>query len=520
MDRFRFDFSKIYDPYPKQRAFHACAAPYSFLGGAAGPGKTLCEIVEQMVVCNEFSDSLQAKQVHTLLLRRTHPKLEATVITRFREKIPKELYRNYNEAKKVVEWLNGATTHFGSMQYEANAWDFQGQWLHIGYDELCEFTFKQWMATSAWNRCPVSPHTRKYGSGNPIGVGAPWVKKLFVDHVPCDEMDDSQRLSYRPQDYAYFPCTYLDNPVFANDPVFLANLETYPAAIRDALKLGTWGIAGGYFSGAWDPAINIYSKRDYSFQPWDKRWISLDWGFEHWAAIYWHYMDQSGVIRTYREKCVKHQPPEVLAETIAKESLEDLELYASSIGYSDLRNKPCYQGLVLSHDAFSSRETATMGGNANSVAYRMEPTLRSYGLPSPTISTRDKLGREQLMYQLMVKRIKTREDADGRGIEQAGWQIEEGCKMLIDVIPTAPRKEDDPEKIEEFLGDDPLQGAGYGLYAIAGKPRALPKEEIDRRKIAAAPDEFSRRLVQFKVTKERDALLARESERRPAHWDN
>jgi hypothetical protein len=41
VDRFIIDTRKIYDPYPFQCRFHASAAPYGFMGGAAGPGKLL-----------------------------------------------------------------------------------------------------------------------------------------------------------------------------------------------------------------------------------------------------------------------------------------------------------------------------------------------------------------------------------------------------------------------------------------------------------------------------------------------
>ena len=156
-----------------QYAFHSSPKPHRLLGGAAGPGKTLALINDHLHACSRFSDPRESAQVHTLLLRRTHPKLEATVITRFREKVPKELYRDFNEQKKVVNWLNGSSTHFGSMQYEHDAWGYQGQWLKIGYDELCEFTFQQWNATSAWNRCPVSPSdTTKDGAGT-LSASAP-----------------------------------------------------------------------------------------------------------------------------------------------------------------------------------------------------------------------------------------------------------------------------------------------------------------------------------------------------------
>lgn len=455
-----FDMRRTYVPYPMQRAFHGSPALYSFMGGSAGPGKTLAMIMEQFQVCNEFSME-NGPKVHTLLLRRTNPKLEATVITRFRESIPRELYAKFNETKSEVTWLNGATTKFGSMQYEHNAWDYQGQWFHIGYDELCEFTFKQWSATGAWNRCPVSTHAKKYGAGNPIGVGALWVEDVFVKHRPCQQMDDDQRAAYKQEDYAYFPATYLDNPVYANDPIFLKNLNSYSAPVRDALKFGKWGVAGGYFQGAWDDAVNVYREGEVTLEPWWKRWISGDWGYEHWSAIYKHAMDDHGALYTYDELMVQHQPPEMLAETIGEWAAEDGKM-------------PHFQSFAFSHDAGASTTTKTFGASHNSVINRMTPTLRAYGIPAPHESTRDKLGREQLMLQLMVKRIATGEDAEGHAVEVPGWRISERCKELRNVIPTAKRSEKDKEKIESFEGDDPLQGAGYGLYAIFGKPAEIP----------------------------------------------
>src|SRR3984957_9136146 len=90
--------AKNYSPYPKQAAFHASPAPYRFLGGAAGPGKTACLIVDHMIGCQSFTQD-KAQHVHTLLLRRTHPQLEATLITRFKELIPKELYKSFHLTK-------------------------------------------------------------------------------------------------------------------------------------------------------------------------------------------------------------------------------------------------------------------------------------------------------------------------------------------------------------------------------------------------------------------------------------
>ncbi len=460
-DRFLIDFRKKYDPYPVQAKYHASPATKRFLGGAAGPGKTACGIVDHMMECQSFNAD-DAVHVHTLMLRRTHPKLEATLVTRFQELVPKELYKSFNLSTKVCTWLNGSTTHFGSMQYEHNAWDWQGQWLKIFYDELCEFTFQQWNATSAWNRCPVSKWATKDGAGNPIGIGAGWVRRLFVDKKPCEEMDEQQRKLYNPNEYAYFPCTYLDNPIYANDPTFIANLMNYPEAIRNALMLGSWDVVGGYFEGAFDSSVNVCNASECQPKPWHRRWISGDWGFEHQAAFYWHYMDDFGILRTYKEKVVKHHDPEMLAEMIVRESTDDNGKVSS------------FQAFAFSHDAFGHKNTATMGANPRSVANRMAEILREYGIPMPVSAGKDKIGREQQMYNQLRRRIKVGTAENGHPIEKPNWIISESCVKLIECLGTAPRDEKKVEEIATFLGDDPLQGAGYGIYHIFGKPAAKP----------------------------------------------
>jgi hypothetical protein len=420
VERFAIDFNKRYQPYPKQRAFHQSTKPYNFLGGAAGPGKTACGIVEHMMSCNEFGQE-EAQHVHTIMFRRTAPKLESTLITRFRELIPQELYAKFKQSpgQYEVTWKNGATTRFGSMQHESDVWSWQGQWYKVFYDELCEFTFLQWSGISAWNRCPVSKHTTKDGAGNPIGIGAGWVRRLFVDHVPCDEMDEDQRRLYKPENYAFFPCTYLDNPIYANDPQFHENLMAYPKAIREALMNGSWDVVGGYFFGAFDQAENVCPPEEAVPQPWHRRWISGDWGFEHDSALYWHYMDDYGVLRTYKESVIRHLDPEQLAEHIVSESV----------------------------------------GADGKV-----PRFESFPF---------KIGREQTMYNLLRRRIPAGQ-MNGMPNMVPNWIISSACPRLIECIGTAPRDEKKVEEIASYLGDDPLQGAGYGVYHIFGRPSDKP----------------------------------------------
>ena len=283
-------------------------------------------------------------------------------------------------------------------------------------------------------------------------------------------MDKSQREKYEPEKYAYFAATYLDNPIYANDSQYIANLESYQGPIADALKHGKWGVAGGYFDGAWDEAYNVYPADSVEFKPWHKRWLGGDWGFEHNSAIHWFAMDDMGIVRVYRELVCNRHTPEELAERIASMSM-------------DVDGKPeQYEFFSLSHDAFAMRN------DTNPIAIRMGEVLKRHGLVQPSPSTKDKPGREQILYDFLKDRVKVGEtfnDEAGRTepVLQAKLQISDACPNLIRTIPTSPRDEKNREVISEFLGDDALQSAGYGLYQMFGKPRKKPFDEIAREKL-------------------------------------
>ena len=92
----------------------------------------------------------------TLLLRRTYPELESSLLAYFRRDVPRTVYRKYNESKHIVTWHNGSTTRFGYCRNENDVYQYQGaEFLFIGVDELTHFTLKQWQFLTSRNRCPV-----------------------------------------------------------------------------------------------------------------------------------------------------------------------------------------------------------------------------------------------------------------------------------------------------------------------------------------------------------------------------
>lgn len=79
------------------------------------------------------------------------------------------------------------------------------------------------------------------------------------------------------------------------------------------------------------------------------------------------------------------------------------------------------------------------------------------------------------------------------------WVISSDCNRLIEAIGTAPRDQKKVEQIASYLGDDPLQGAGYGVYHVFGQPAELPLTEVKQRMWAKEPE----RSVHSKVMEQR-----------------
>ncbi len=86
------------------------------------------------------------------------------------------------------------------------------------------------------------------------------------------------------------------------------------------------------------------------------------------------------------------------------------------------------------------------------------------------------------MYNLLRRRIPCGVLNNGMPKMMPNWVIGSDCPRLIECIGTAPRDDKRKEMIASYLGDDPLQGAGYGVYNVFGtpaeKPLAVQKQEL------------------------------------------
>ena len=231
-----------YEPFAKQAEFHSSHAKYRLFGGAAGPGKTKALLMEAVIQALEHDGS------HTLILRRTFPELEASLLNYFRRDIPRRLYTSFNESKHLVEWVNGSTTRFGYCASEHDVYQYQGaEYLFIGIDELTLFTLGQWQFPTSRNRCPL-PGTRPSmaGATNPGNIGHSWVKAQWIDKQPAPGMERPDH--YDPADYDFVAARLADNPIYALDRNYRKTLEALPTHLKRAFLDGEWDVfAGQYF---------------------------------------------------------------------------------------------------------------------------------------------------------------------------------------------------------------------------------------------------------------------------------
>lgn len=427
--------SDHYQPFPRQAEFHSSTAKYRLFGGAAGPGKTKALLWEAISQAHTYAGC------DTLLLRRTYPELESSLLSYFRRDVPRALYHKYNEAKHIVTWHNGSTTRFGYCRNEQDVYQYQGaEFQFIGLDELTHFTLKQWQFLTSRNRCSVpGSYCCMAGATNPGNIGHAWVKALWVDHVPPPGFERPEL--YDAEEYDFVRARLDDNPIYKNDAAYRKTLEVLPEHLRRAFLEGDWNVFAGQYFDVFEIGRHTARPEDLRLEPWWPRWISIDWGFQHPSAVYWHCAiggGGQGRVATYREFLQNGLSPRMLAQAIAERC-----------------GRERITDVFLSPDAFAHRTSEA------SIAEQLGDVLAANGLPRPTPADDDRVGGWQLMYQ---------------ALESDSWVIADNCPKLIECMPLLVRDDRRVEDIRKIDGDDAADAARYGLVSggrIAGVGTAI-----------------------------------------------
>jgi len=425
----------------------------------------------------------EVKKSNSLLLRRTFPELESSLLLYFRREVPRELYSDYNDSKHIVTWRNGSTTRFGYSQTDNDIYQYQGaEFLFIGIDELTFFTHAQWQFLTSRNRCPV-PDSKPgmAATTNPGNIGHAWVKALWVDKQPPAGMDRPEQ--YDPRDYALISARVYDNPIYAGDTEYLKALKGLPDAMRRAFLDGDWNVFAGQYFDNFNVDRHVVRPEQIQFEKWWPRWISVDWGFEHPVAIHWHTTAPIPIAKVQGAGGAD-QPIEVCDAAMAARPSGSQPSFLT-ITYREFFSKHlspreiAYRILELSHDEkisaiYLSPDAFARHTDVATIANQMGDIFNAFGMPRPVPADNDRVGGWMLMYQMLA----------------AGeWQITSNCTELIHTLPNLVRDNAHIEDIAKVDGDDPADSARYGLKSrhSFGPSQAPYEQRVAQRMTSTDP---------------------------------
>ena len=270
-----------------QRAFFAARQKYICYGGARGGGKSWA------LRTKAVGGALRWPGIRILILRRTYPDLENTLIEPMLAQLPPGL-AEYNRAMHRLLFFNGSSIRFGHLPGYGAAvgGEYQGQeydWIFL--DEATQFLESEFRAMAACLRGVLPIPRRFYLTCNPGGIGHAWVKRLFLDRR-FDPGED-------PADYVFFKATVEDNrDLMRASPDYAAALELLPPDVRRAHRYGDWDALSGAFFPEFRPALHVCTA--FALPAHWPRYRAFDYGLDMFACL-WIAVDEQGGCWVYRE---------------------------------------------------------------------------------------------------------------------------------------------------------------------------------------------------------------------------
>lgn len=288
---------------PQQLKFFAASADEVLYGGAAGGGKSYAAVMDAFMYALQYPRSKQ------LILRRTFPELEKSIIRTHLELYPRELYR-YNRSSHTGKFINGSIIDFGYIDHENDVLQYQSaEYDVIRFDELTHFTEEMYVYMLSRLR-GANDYPKQIKSGtNPGNVGHQWVKKRFIDTVAPEEIYTSEAGTTR----IFIPAKATDNTaLMEKDPGYIKRLMNLSESKRKALLEGSWDIFEGAYFEEFDRGVHVC--RPFTVPEHWIKYVALDYGLDMLAA-YVIAVDEKGKAWVMREA---YEPNLIIKQAAAK----------------------------------------------------------------------------------------------------------------------------------------------------------------------------------------------------------
>jgi len=225
--------------------------------------------------------------IKQLILRRTFPELEHSLIRTMLEIYPKEIY-DYHQSKHIITFKNGSLTDFGFCDNENDVYKYMStEYDVIRIDECTHFT--QYMYEYLRSRIRGANDFPKQTkcSTNPGNVGHQYFKNRFIDVCPPMKtytVENSR--THKTSTRLFIPSKVYDNTFLMNsDPEYVNRLEDLPDEERKALLDGSWDLYEGQMFSEFSRDVHVIKevpKRDKSW----RIYFTMDYGLDMTAGLF------------------------------------------------------------------------------------------------------------------------------------------------------------------------------------------------------------------------------------------
>lgn len=415
---------------PKQKLFCETYVDEVLFGGAAGGGKSYAQLQDTYIYAFKYTKSKQ------LILRRTFPELEKSLIRVALEMYPRDTYK-YNSTKHTITFINGSIVDFGFCDNELDVYKYQSaEYDVIRFDELTHFTESMYIYMLSRVRGTNDYPKAVKSSTNPGGIGHTWVKARFIDAGPPFEAFDFKDENGEVTGQGIFlPATVFENKqLMSKDPEYIKRLMRQSEKDRQALLYGNWDIYDGQFFTEFKREVHVV-KPFVVPRHW-KRYVAMDYGLDMLAA-YLIAMDEhekAYVMReVYKPNLIISAAADELKKLMADEKIE--QFYAPP----DMWNRRQDSGKSVAEIFFENGIILTKSSNdRESGWFNLKEWLKPY--------------------------------TDEAGALTANLVIFEGCNNLIRCLPAVTYSKKNPNDVATEPHE--LTHAPDAIrYFVAGRPQ-------------------------------------------------
>lgn len=296
----------LYRPQPYQLDYHASAIPNFLMIGPRGTGKSTT------IRMDSHMRAMAIPGFRYLTLRRSMKELRSSH-TSWLESEMARLGGKWNKTEFTAYYKNGSIGYFSHCEAESDVTKhLGGQFDLVNFDEATTFPKELFLKISATARVPEGSGRIALvrGGTNPLGVGADFIHKYFIKHLP-DEGDDGWE-EYDSSDWGVLDTKFTDNR-YIDEKQYRKRFAHFPAHVRKAWLDGEWVSEDAYFADfrasqngqPWHvtrqvPQIGGRNLFDYS---WIRIYRALDWGYSPDPAVcLWIAVLPNGRAFVFKEK--------------------------------------------------------------------------------------------------------------------------------------------------------------------------------------------------------------------------